>query len=102
MADFVQLIKKAAYEAIEASKPCRIVYGEVTAISPIKVRIEQKITLTEDFLIIPEHLTDHNVTLSRDGSDIVYTYKNALVTGEKVALLQQKGGQKFLVLDRVM
>lgn len=101
-AEFVRLIKKAACDAVEASKPCRIVFGEVLSGSPVSVRLEQRITLTEDFLIIPEYLTDHEVALRRSGVDTTYTHLNALSAGDKVILIQQKGGQKYLVLDRTV
>lgn len=101
--NIVQLIKKAAVDAVEASKPSCYVYGSVISTNPLKVKIEQKLTLTEDFIIIPERLTDHETELSTDGvTKTTYTIHNALKTGDNLILLQQKGGQRYLVLDRMV
>lgn len=103
MPNLVQVIKKAAIDAVEASKPSRFVYGEITSVDPLIVRVEQKMLLSKEFLVLPERLTDHEIELSTAGSDLIkYVWHNALKLGDKVVLLQQKGGQRFLVLDRLV
>ena len=49
-------IKRAAIEAFEASKPTNIIVGEVQSVSPISIKIDQKLILDEDFLILTNTL----------------------------------------------
>ena len=77
-----QIIKQAAIEAVEASKPCEWVVGTVISTSPLKVKIDQKLTLSQTFIVIGQRMKDTVFKLN-----------------DKVILLKQRGGQKFLLLD---
>lgn len=109
----IDIMKRASIGATEASKPCDLRYGTVTSISPLKVRITNQFVLTEPMLIVPKHLTDYEVKVEgyfnfedphnngpHKGSGKL-TIKNALETGDKVALLRQTGGQFYFILDKL-
>ncbi|HBE9316817.1 TPA: DUF2577 domain-containing protein [Clostridioides difficile] len=83
--DLLQIIKKAAMDAVETSNPMRVVFGTIEGTSPLKVKIEQKLSIGEFFLI----QTD---TFKR------YTDKKI---GDKLVLIRMQGGQQYLVLDRM-
>jgi len=122
--DLIKLIKRIAVEAVEASKPTNIVFGQVTSASPLKITIEQKITLSSQQLILTRNATDHEIEMtlehetdyksggSGDSSFASHnhavtgkktmTLHNALKKGEKVALLRTQGGQQYVVIDRVV
>lgn len=128
--DFVKVIKKTAIEAVKNSKPTDIFYGTVQSISPLTIFIDQKLILSEKFLIIPESLTDYETEISFDDPSVKQVFTtwnmeetsestpskisfkekikhkitvyNSLKTGEKVILLRQQGGQKYMVLDRAV
>jgi len=122
--DLIKLIKRIAVEAVEASKPTNIVFGQVTSTSPLKITIEQKITLSSQQLILTRNVTDHEIEMtlnhetdyksggSGDSSFASHnhaltgkktmTMHNALKQGEKVALLRTQGGQQYVVVDRVV
>lgn len=103
MGDLIQIIKQAAYDAIEASKPACFLYGVVIEAKPLNIQIDQKLILTSDFLLLPEYLTNHEIILkSPNGLKTTFLLENELKKGEHVILLQQKGGQRFLVLDRMV
>lgn len=90
-------------EAVEASKPTQIAYGKVTSASPLKVKVSEKLILTSEVLVVPEHLKDHEVTLKdQQNVETKYTMKSALKTGDKVVMLRNRGGQKYLILDRMV
>ncbi len=99
--DFLKLIKKISIEAIEDKNPVNITTGEVISLSPLKVRVEQKLTLTEKMLIVPKSLTDYETVAEFSGEYMNLKLLNALKTGEKVLLLRMQGGQKFLILDKI-
>jgi len=60
------------------------------------------VILTSGFLVVPEHLTDHEVVVEYEGVQTKYIFNKALKLDDKVILLQQKGGQQYLILDRVV
>lgn len=84
--DFLKIIKKAAMDALEASKPSDFCFGTVTSVSPLKIVVEQKMTLGSAQLVLTENIA----------------VKNPLKANDEVILLKKKGGQKYLVLDRVV
>lgn len=83
--DFLKMMKKAALEAIEASQPSDFCFGKVSSTKPLKVSIDQKLTLGVAQLVLTETIS-----------------KGSLKKGDEVILLKKKGGQKYLVLDRAV
>lgn len=59
----IEIIKKSALEAVKAEKPCQIMFGTVESNPPIKIRIDQKLVLTEEYLILTKAVTDHYVDI---------------------------------------
>lgn len=84
MPNLIQIIKKAAVEAVEASNPTKVLFGTVTNANQLAIKVEQKFTITKEFIVLTESVK-----------------KNGLSVGNKVVLLQEQGGQKFIVLDKV-
>ena len=137
-----------------------ILFGTVTSASPLKIQIEQKLELTEEFLILTKNVVDYtvnvtlndwktnetalskthghtadldisvssaispndnnakitntvngNVSITDTKIDFSHSHSisgkksitihNALSKGDKVSLIRQMGGQKFIVLDKV-
>lgn len=122
--DLISIIKTAAQEAVETGKPVKVMFGEVKTINPLMVMVDQKLPLTETFLILTEAVKDHEheITVidwktenasggSGDASYAAHAHPivgrkkiiihNALKVGEKVLLLAMQGGQKFIIVDRV-
>ncbi len=97
----IGLIKQAALDAVENSQMCDLRYGEVVKTSPLNVKITSQFTIPNSLLIVPEHLTDHQVKVTIDGVAKTMTVKNALNVGDKVALLRKQGGQSYFILDRI-
>lgn len=125
-AGIIEIIKKAAMEACEAAKPVAVLYGKVIKTSPLTIDLEQKVQLTEDFLILTKNVMDYKINLdiatSTDTTNLVaninnetvdlahkhnvtlktsITVNNALKLNDKVILMQIQGGQKYVVLDKV-
>lgn len=122
--DLLEIIKQAGIEAMEASKPVKVMFGEVKSVKPLMIMVEQKLPLTEEFLILTYAVKDHWRDMTVDhltenafggSGDSAYAshnhgYKgrkpflihNDLEVGEHVLLLSMQGGQKFIVLDRVV
>ena len=130
-ARLIGIMKTAAVEAVNANKPMEYTVGVVETEPPeLTIRISQKLLLTKEFLILSRNVTDFTTKISFDNPDVVQkilvwdnpqaniqltgkmsftqpiphevTVYNALKAGDKVILLRLQGGNKYLVLDRVV
>lgn len=120
----VELIKQAAIEAVKESKPTSIVFGQVTSINPLKISIDQKLILTSAQLILTNNVRDYDLEMSVNHftentsggigepsfalHDHAYLGKktfrvhNGLILGDEVIMIQVQGGQKFIVMEKVV
>ena len=131
-------LQKSAKNAQKAETYAGIYHGVVEAINPLKIKIEQLVTLpaefftltslVKDFDIDMEMTVDHSVedtslnaaTLMSPSGPVTgaltpnphkHNYKGkktftmhvklGLQVGEKVIMVRDHGGQKFLIVDRV-
>lgn len=79
--DFATLIKVAAMQTMEASKPVAVIEGEVIENNPLTIKVSEKLQLKKP-----------NIVLSK-GLD--------LEKGDKVLTLRASGGQKYYVICEV-
>ncbi|WP_438351705.1 DUF2577 domain-containing protein [Paenibacillus sp. FA6] len=101
MDDIVRAIKRAATEAVAAADPMAIRYGQVTSVIPLKILVEQKLTLTSVHLILTHNVVDYDVNMTADGGGTSkVTVHNGLEIGDGVILVRTQGGQKYIVLDK--
>lgn len=123
MSNAVELVKQAAVEAVEATKPVQYLFGKVISVSPLKIQVSAKSIYTEKMLILTRNVTDFevditvsHVTENRAGgsgdpafASHNHDYKgkkkfkvhNALIVGDEVVLGRVQGGKRFVVLDRI-
>lgn len=119
----VENIKKAALQAVEERMPSGVYFGTVISSSPLKINVEDKMTLEKAQLVLSTLVQDFTVNMTVDhktedkaggSGDASFASHNhdykgtkafrvhlGLSAGEKVILLRIQGGQKFIVLDRV-
>lgn len=162
--DLLNSIKKAASEAVEASKPVAVMYGKVLSVSPLEINVEQKMVLHPAQLVLTRNVTDYeteatvhwltetksmnanhthelsgnisldskatvspnpdneNVTIQNNITNTMaveqkninlshnhsidgrksMTIHNGLEVGDEVLLLRMQGGQKYIVIDKVV
>lgn len=132
----VNAMKQAGVQATKADGPVQICYGKVTSKSPLKILVDQKMTLGAAQLVLTRNVTDYEVNVTVDwetesetdkhthnytddstikttgtqNSNHVHaingkkkmTIHNSLVKGDEVVLLRQQGGQKYIVIDRMV
>lgn len=125
--ELVKTIKRAAVDAVNASKPVEICFGKVTSASPLEILVEQKMTLRKAQLVLCRNVTDYKTYMTGGNIQNFYyvgtppnvstlpvspshvhamgkiqvTVHNGLVVGDEVILLRQQGGQKYIVVDRI-
>jgi len=116
----LDLIKLAGVSAVDAGSPVQLLYGNVTAVDPIEVNVDQRFTLTAEFLVLTEQVTRMELDLKHthvyeDASDTGTAWKTTaealehklvirpgLQEGDAVLLLRMQGGQKYVILDKVV
>lgn len=116
-------IKALAQGVQEAGDPCDVLFGTVVTASPLSVQVGQdmllgeaqlkRTTLVSDFDVemTVAHQTDNALAVTVDGVNLTHRHAYAgrktftvhlgLREGEQVLLLRQKGGQVFVILDRL-
>lgn len=125
--ELVETLKRAAVEAMQATKPVNVYFGEVVSAAPLKINVEQKMVLGEKQLILSRNVTDFKTSITGGNIKNYYytgsttdsgtapvspshvhavgkieiTVHNGLVVGDEVILIRQQEGQKFIVLDRI-
>lgn len=114
-------IKKIALNTTNASAPVSIIYGVVLQSQPLQIQVDQRFTLSEAFLIVPESLMRKELDLttgevtwgsaspgssgssdSNEGTGKKAILQEGLQSGDQVILLRVQGGQSYLVLDKVV
>lgn len=124
----LKLMKKAGLEAMDNSVPTQVFVGTVTSVDPLEITIDQRLPIPAEFLLLTDNVRDYEVEISFDDSGIVHdvngylpgteheisklaftsriknkiTVYNSLKIGESVKLIREQGGQKFIVLNRVV
>ena len=101
--DLIKSIKKAAGEAVEASKPVALCFGKVTSAAPLGILVDQKLPITAKQIVMSRNVTDFETdTSSREKAEKAgIIIHNQLAVGDEVILLRVQGGQKFVVLDKI-
>lgn len=78
--EFIKTIKKAAVEAIEARKPCDVMFASVESVSPFEIKLTNSIFIPEELLIFTGET------------------KQQFSIGDTAVLIRKAGGQKYLVI----
>lgn len=123
--DFNKLVdtfKTLVTDTMNAYVMSDIVIGEVISASPYQIQVDPKIIIPESNLVFTKNTTDwtaeisvDHVTENRGGGggyaefashnhDYVgrkkFLIHNSLQVGDKAILIQESGGQRYIVLDR--
>lgn len=110
MSDLLDAIKIASRNVNEASKPVELTSGQVVSVSPLAVKIDQKLTIPEKLLVLTDAARDYQTEMTLAGltdsrgdsvsGRSIITIHNALKAGEAVLLLRMQGGQKYMIIGR--
>ena len=116
--DLVRAMQQMSVGASEASYPADVMSGTILSAKPLKVQVEQRFTLSGDMLVVPEHLTEHEIKVTVEpadtkeagepahlheyGGELTVKVHSPLQKGDHVQLIRQHGGQKFLLVGKVV
>ncbi len=59
----LEIIKKAAVDAVKASQPCDVLFGRVVNEDPLQININQKLVLTVNNLVLTNAVKDYEVDI---------------------------------------
>jgi hypothetical protein len=106
------VIKKAGFGAVQSGSPVEITYGVVSNTSPLEVTVDQRFSLDEDFLIVPESLTEYKIPVNHThdysggttGPALTeeLVIRRGLEVNDIVILFRMQGGNQYLIFDRVV
>lgn len=118
----VNIIKEIASTAIQNGEPMEVIVGEVVSASPLEIKIDPKLTIPEENIVLTKNTSEwtmemsvDHVTENRSGGGGYaefashnheykgrkkYLIHNQLVVGDKVIMLKETGGQRYIALDR--
>lgn len=100
--DLLSIIKQAGIAAVDAQNPVQVVVAKAESISPLTVNIEQRLQLTQEFLWIPESMTRHTAKIKHGEYEQEIVIREGIQVGDSLLLLRVQGGQKYIVLDKVV
>ena len=104
----LEIIKQLALDVTENGAD--FCTGNVMAANPLRIRLEEGMELTEEFLILMENTQEWEETgrirtwVNSEGGEWSYyrvVRDRKLKTGEGVVLLRAADGQQYLVLGRM-
>lgn len=118
----VNTIKEIASTVISNGEPMEVIVGEVVSVSPLAIKIDPKLTVPEENIILTKNTCEWTMEMSVDhvtetragGGGMAeyashnheykgrkkYLVHNQLVMGDKVIMLKETGGQRYIALDR--
>lgn len=83
MPRLLNLMKEVGNEAVQSGSPCAVMFGKVTGLKPLKIKIDQRLILGDKQLIKTEN-------------------SKKIRKNDSVLLLRMQGGQKFIIFDRII
>ncbi|MBE5987986.1 MAG: DUF2577 domain-containing protein [Paenibacillaceae bacterium] len=99
--EWIENIKRIVMQAVEAGDPCDVITASVLNTDPLEIRIDQKTILSKGQIILPEQFTDHLSVMEIPGlGEMAVTVKAGLKNGDRLLLIQKRGGQQYVVAGR--
>lgn len=95
-------IKDIVKDTVQAINPADIIMGVIYSVDPLVVEVDKNTDLyVPDSFLLPEHLTDREVTIRINGQLENIIIYDGLKVGDAVYMIKSNGGQHLLILDRV-
>lgn len=94
---FVDIMQKIAKDYASSNSMTDILYGVVTSVSPLKIKVDNRFEISANFIVLSSLVKKKTIILP---DDTELTLWDNLAVGESVSLIRHNGGQKFFVIDR--
>lgn len=94
LGDLIASMKKAALDAVNASNPVELAFGKVKSVMPFEIDVDQKLLLTEEFIVIGQYVKEYSLDLTIDG-ELWHGFR----VNDELLLARMQGGQKYIIID---
>lgn len=89
--NLTEVLRELTKQTLDSANLVNVCFGKVTSTNPLRINVEQRFTLTKEFIVLTKNMTINNEVMD-----------NKLKINDKVVLLRVQGGQKYVVLDKVV
>ncbi len=91
---------KGVGEKVSGGVP-EIICGEVRSVSPLCVRVSQKLTIVSSQIVVPSHLAGGCFKAAIDGETCEVELPSQIDAGDRVFLIGEAGGERYYLLGRI-
>lgn len=99
--NLAEAVKQCAMNAYEASMPCNVEKGVVTATEPLKVRCGEMVLGEGEMMEVCEHLKRRECTFSFSVYERTIVVNEGLKTGDEVILMRKNGGEGYVAVGKL-
>ncbi len=113
--EFTQAVQEIAVKAVSGMKPAEIRIAEVRRATPLQVYLPGLFIISEEALTLTQNVTNYEIEVEVDwetetSSNHKHSIKgkktikinNGLKVGEKVLIFRSQGGDKYIVIDKLV
>ncbi len=113
--EFTQAVQEIAVKAVDGTKPAEIRVGEVRSVEPLSIFLPGAFIVSKDALTLTQNVTDYEIEVEVDWvteTDSNHSHKikgkktikinNGLKKGERVLIFRSQGGDKYIVMDKLV
>ncbi len=122
--ELLELIKRIVVDTLNSLNPTHVVFGTIKTVAPLTIQLEQQEIIPQEMIALSRNVTDFTTDMtvahltetraggSGDSSFASHNHEykgrksflvhKSLQVGDKVVLLRVQGGQKYVVMDRVV
>ncbi len=113
--ELIEAIQDIAVKAVEGTKPLEIRIGYVDKVDPLRVELMGGFKVSEKSLTLTNNVIDRDVEVEVEWeTETADSHKhmvkgvktvrllNGLKVGDKVLILRSQGGEKHIVLDKIV
>ena len=94
MGSLIQSMKKAAMDAVETGNPVQMLFGDVQSVDPFEINIDQRLILTEEFIVVGQYVKEYSLDLTIPG-EMWHGFR----VGDGLLLARMQGGQQYVIID---
>lgn len=98
--NIADVIKKCAKDAVDASIPCDVVFGQVVGVEPLKIKVGEMV-IDGDLLAVSDSLLYRACDITIGVYERRLVINEGLKTGDNVLLLRKSGGSVYAVVAKI-
>ena len=95
-------IQQIAHNTLSAEQFLELCFGVVQGVDPLAIFVDQRLVLHKKQLLLVSSVCNQEIEMDDGVAKKMYSVKTALVVGDKVLLLRMQGGQKYVVLSKLI